>query len=236
MAEPTPPAELDDDTPKTFACPECGEEYGTAMHLGLHRKHKHGVAGQSKTQQKERRRRTTGGGRDRQPSGRGGETRHARRRRAVRETITEFVDFADELRGRPTSQPLALVDVIRRDAERIADSVAWAAERFNPVAIVVDRLAGHGSPVTFARGFIGVGTWLVRKWRGMLADRDKPADLIPVYDQSEDQVAWTDGRGSFYSLEGEPIDPPAAEMNGALVEQDRQADELGGPDLTSHTT
>lgn len=145
-------------------CPECGEEHDTAIRLGLHRRKEHGVLGSSREQ-------TARG--ERSPRRTRTETSHTRRKRAVKETIVEFLDFSDEIRGRSDRPAEDLADVLRRDVDRIADSVSWAAERFNPLAWAVDHLAGHGGVITFARGFLGVGTWLVRKWRQALEVREQ---------------------------------------------------------------
>jgi hypothetical protein len=157
-----------DEAGSGHVCPECGEEFSSPMRLGLHRYQKHGIRG------RDAQRKAAGGGSRRSTSAsRPGESRQAKRRRAVRETLLELTDFTDELRGRGRTEPVDLADVIRRDADKIADALAHAAERFNPLAFAIDKLAGHGGVITFARGFLGLGTWLARKWRQGLAARER---------------------------------------------------------------
>ena len=154
-------------------CPECGEAFALAMQLGLHRRRAHGVEG--KTPKKSRKSSTA-----RPERSSRSESKHTARKRAVQETLTEFVNFTDEVRGRGDTAPGDLADVIRRDAPKIADSLAYAADKFNPIGWFVDTMLGHGGPVTFLRGFLGVGTWMAGHWRQMLADRPEPEAVYPV--------------------------------------------------------
>lgn len=160
----------DDDS--GHACPECGQEFATPLLLGAHRRFKHGVTGSSKRARRERESRARGENPRPSQSRSRGETRQARRAKAIHETLTEFLQFRAEVRGEETATPELLADVIRRDSKKIADALAWAAERVNPLGRLVDVLAGHGGPVTFLRGFLGVAGWTVRKWRQGLAERE----------------------------------------------------------------
>ena len=236
-----------DSEEQRYVCPECGEGFRLAMRLGLHRKREHGVEGQSKSSRQEREQRRRGGLKSGKPRAEGSprrpsESSQQRRARAIRETLLEFVEFTDEARGRSEVPPRDLADVIRRDASKLANSLAWAAERFNPLAWAIDQLAGHGGVITFVRGFMGVGTWLVGHWRRSLdaggGQLEEP--LLPVLtDERAGPIGWTDGRGGFFDLEGNRVAGPdalTAALNGgsAVAFADAPPPSDAGPDLTSH--
>lgn len=174
-------ASAGDSEADSLVCPDCGETLSSKMLLGAHRFHKHGIRGSS-GKAKKRRGESSGRGpgrpRTTAAAGDDGETaRQKRRRRAVKETLVELTSFTDELRGRGLAPAEDLADVIRRDADKIANSVAWIAERFNPLGRMIDLGFGHGGLVTVGRGFMGVGTWLLRSWRGMLQERAAGGEL-----------------------------------------------------------
>lgn len=161
----------DDDAGKRV-CPECGEAFDSNFRLGLHRRNKHGVPGQSDRRKRERKAAARGPGR---PKG-SGESRVEKRRRLIRETLLETVELADEARGRSEAPAEDLADVIRRDADRIAYSLAWVADKLVPFGTVVDFAFGRGGVLTVARGFSGVGRWVIRRWRTLLAERQAAAE------------------------------------------------------------
>lgn len=142
-------------------CPECGEEFKLAMHLGGHRKREHGVAG---TAPKKKRRTTE---RESSPK--------ARRKQAIASTLRELAELSDDARGRTThTLPEHLSDVIRRDADKIATTIATVAEKVNPVAWFVDTTMGPTGLLTLAVGLSGVGRWLLRFWRGRVHEEPFP--------------------------------------------------------------
>lgn len=156
----TEPPESDDneivvDTSKPHVCPECGAEYKLAMHLGLHRRREHGVQGSAKQSSPKRKRTSSGGGRD---------STQTRRRKAISETLLELVTFSDDLRGQSVIDTSSLADVIRRDADRIADAIAAWAEKAPPVGALIDIIA-HGLVVKTFRGFQGLARLAVNRSR-----------------------------------------------------------------------
>lgn len=164
--------------PSGFVCPECGAVEQSPLRLGLHKRRAHGIVGKSASSAKERRSRKTKterkplGERTRAPSRERSEGSQARRKRLVKETIIELLDVRDALRGQGTVDPdETLADVIRRDADRIASSLAFAAERFTALGRLIDRACGHGSALTFVRGFLGVGKHAIRKLRQARPER-----------------------------------------------------------------
>lgn len=183
--EPTA-AEPDAEQVEGFPCDICGSVESSPMRLGLHKRRKHGVVGKSDRSRREREerarsaddegtaeKRRRGRPPSRAPRRPPSEGSQAKRKRMVKETIVEFLDFTDEVRGRSELPDERLAEVIRRDAEKIASSLAWAAERFTPLGLAIDRLAGHGSIITFVRGFLGVGRHAIRKWRQSVAEREQ---------------------------------------------------------------
>lgn len=180
-------------------CPECGKTFASKLALGAHRAQAHGVRGSS--QRSKRRQRNAAGDGERRPVGRPRKTaaadaepaRQARRRKAVRETLTEIVSFTDEARGRGDDTGGGdLADVIRRDADKIANSIAWLAERFNPMGRLIDLAFGHGGIVTVGRGFLGVGTWTLSHWRQLIREREtaaaEAAGVFPDAEQIADDL------------------------------------------------
>lgn len=159
------------------ACPECGRTFKTPGALGLHRKAVHGVeSGRDRGERNKGKR----GKRDGSPrrTDQSGRERQSRRARQVRETLEELTTFSDELRGRNDDVPAQqLADVIRRDASKIADSLAWVAERLTPVGLLIDRTMGHGGIITIARGFTGVIGHGLRSWRQLLARRQSELNV-----------------------------------------------------------
>lgn len=151
-------------------CPECGEEYKLAMHLGLHRKREHGVSGSSP--KKATRKRSTSGRH---------ESAKSRRKQSISSTLRELADLSDDARGRATDTlPQYLSDVIRRDADKIATVVATAAEKLNPLAWFVDLTTGPTGILTMVVGLSGVGRWCLRLWRQKLDAREPEPDTYPV--------------------------------------------------------
>ena len=138
-----------------YECPECGERFRLAMQLGLHRRRAHGVEGSSGKGKSK-----SGTTRTRQPK----QSAHTRRRQQIRETLLEVVSFRDEMRGIATEEPVELADVIRRDADKIAEMVACWADQLNPLGAVVDRLM-HGTVIATIRGMSGLAKWFVRTMR-----------------------------------------------------------------------
>lgn len=180
------PNETDQDEQDGPVCPECGESFTSALSLGAHRFHKHGIKGSKPKPQPGRKRgrpRMAAAGDDAPESG-----RQARRRRAVKETLIELVSFTDEARGRADGEVDDLADVIRRDADKIANSVAWIAERFLPLGRAIDLLFGHGGALTVARGFLGVGTWSLGHWRALIQERQAQADLVAEGQTAEEMA------------------------------------------------
>lgn len=169
-----------------LTCPDCGEgPFASKLLLGAHRFHKHGIKSQKAAQPKGRKRtaRTESAG-DAPESG-----RQARRRKAVKETLIEMVSFTDEARGRSDEPAEDLADVIRRDADKLANSVAWIAEKFTPLGRGIDLLLGHGGPVTVIRGFLGVGRWTLAHWREILQERAAQEELLIVEQRDAEQIA-----------------------------------------------
>lgn len=171
-----------------FVCPDCDYVAPSRLTLGGHRFQKHGVRGKTADRKRKSsgrpRGRPPGGGRASGDTGGGESSRQTRRRRAVKETLVELVSFTDEARGRGEGAPQDLADVIRRDADKIANSVAWIAERFNPLGRMIDLAFGHGGLLTVARGFMGVGTWTLAHWRQMLEQRQ-----VEMVELSAEQIA-----------------------------------------------
>lgn len=125
----------------------CGRSFKLAAHLANHKRSAHGI-GVSKP--------VDGAG--------GGEGRQARRRKDIRETIVEFVAFADEMRGRSDGDAATFADTIRRDADKIADALAAWCERLSPLGSLVDAFA-HGLVVKTFRGFQGLARLAIVKAR-----------------------------------------------------------------------
>lgn len=105
--------------------------------------------------------------RDRKPRNRGTADvrKHADRKRRAKESIEELANLLDEMRGRSTDPVEDLVDIVRRDADKMADVIASAAGRLPPVAFVVDRLFGAGGPLSIVQGFGPFLRALLRKAR-----------------------------------------------------------------------
>lgn len=168
-----------------LVCPECEAAgnhvtFASPLNLGAHRRMAHGVAGKGRGKSGGSKRRTSTS--TNPPKG----SRVERRRKAVAETLRELVEFRDAARGDAfAGEPEHLADVIRRDADRIAQAVAWIAERVNPLGHGIDLLLGHGGPVTVLRGFLGVGTWTLQHWRKMIADRNAEQEPPPGFEGGE---------------------------------------------------
>lgn len=153
-----------------YACPEpgCEKTFSSKLALGGHRATMHGYRSSTRHKGKSGR----GPGRPRKdgsparPRETGAESKsQERRRKVVRETLIEVATFQDQLAGLETGDPSRLADVIKRDADKIANSVAWIAERFNPLGRGIDLLLGHGGPVTILRGFMGLGRFTLARWQ-----------------------------------------------------------------------
>jgi hypothetical protein len=204
-----PAAELDRDDDGQLSCPECGKPFTSPMQLGAHRSQAHGVKGGSRAAAKRRgelppEEERRGPGRPRKDGSparprHGGGSRQERRRKAVQDTLIELVSFTDEARGRDTGPPVDLADVIRRDAAKIANSVAWLAERFNPLGRVIDLGFGHGGVITIARGFLGVGTWTLGHWRQLLEQRSAVDPTELTAEQVAEQMQAEHGAERTYA-------------------------------------
>lgn len=189
------------------ACPECGEEFSAKFRLGLHRSQKHGYVSPRRGEDRGR-----GGKRGPgRPKGSGaGQSRQVRRKTAIKQTIDEILDFADDLRGRSTGELGDLADVLRRDADRIATSLSWAAERFNPLAFGIDKLAGHGGILTLAGGFSGVGRWVIKRWRSLVAERAEAEAEQASWLAAEEVPPEPEQEPGYAPLEHNPVfDLPA---------------------------
>lgn len=80
--------------------------------------------------------------------------RQAERKRNVKETLLETAELLDALRGRTEDQEAeSLVEIVRRDADRMAETLASMADRFDPAAFVVDHLFGAGGPLSILTSF-----------------------------------------------------------------------------------
>lgn len=173
-----------------LVCPDCDAgPFTSKLSLGAHRYHKHGVkgtAGHKKSSGRPRGRPPGSKNRGEAGASEGESARQARRRKAVRDTLVEFVSFMDEARGRSDAPAADLSDVIRRDADKIANSVAWIAERFLSLGRMIDLLLGHGGPLTVARGFLGVGTWTLAHWRETLRHRAETEQLVEPGQDAEE--------------------------------------------------
>lgn len=194
------------DSARPYACPGCEKTYtsqgGLRAHLISHPSH-----GQMPSFRKERKEQKGKSG-DASPrrgrvAGAAAGSRQERRRKAVRETIEELTDLTIEVRRGSGQEPDNLADVLRRDADKIATSLSWIAERVNPLGRFIDLAMGHGGAFTIARGFNGVGIWFLRTWRQALARRaeaDAAAHEQAFYlgDEHDDapQPGAVDGDGS----------------------------------------
>jgi hypothetical protein len=167
------PAELETGAEKLdvsgdHVCPECGQTFKLAMHLGAHRARKHGVAAATP-------KRKRSGAKSESAS-----SPRARRKTAIASTLRELADLADDARGRGTELPEDLAAVIRRDADKIATTLAAVADKLNPVGWFVDATMGPGGVLTLAVGLSGVGRWLLRQWRAQLTSRGEQQPVEPT--------------------------------------------------------
>ncbi len=160
--------------PGPLECEVCGREFESKFQLGTHRWNSHKLRtvkappsgrGPGRPKGSSSRPRRAAATDDSESA------RQARRRKAVRETLLELTTFTDELRGRGEGEVADLADVIRRDADKLASSVAWIEERFTPLGRVIDLAFGHGGVITVGRGFMGVGSWVLGRWRTLLTER-----------------------------------------------------------------
>lgn len=179
-------------------CPECGARLKNRKSLGGHMRDVHKIKGGIGGRGPGRPRKD--GNPSRPPSG----NRQERRRRLVQETLIELSEFTDELRGRSELPAVDLSDLIRRDAAKIANSVAWVAERFNPLGTLIDLTTGHGGAITIMRGFTGVGGWVLRRWRTLLSERER--------EQAQPGALYADQLGP----EGEGL--PTVDEHGNLID------------------
>lgn len=190
------------DSEGRLVCDECQKTFKNRRSLNEHKREYHRKDG--------RQPRTHGRGSSEGSPRRGtpkSGNRQERRARQVRETLQELTAFSDELRGRSTEPAVDLADVIRRDAVRIAESISWVAERFNPLGTLIDWTTGHGGVITIARGFSGVGRWVTRRWRTMIADGEQqPVEGVVYLDElSDEQRAQYEAQTA---VDGEPGVPP----------------------------
>lgn len=207
------------DPARPYVCPVCGKSYTSAGGLRAHTLTKHpGEVIPTRKQKAKGTEQAPRRGRAQTGSG----TRQERRRRAIRETIDELTEVTIELRRGTGEDPGNLADVLRRDADRLATSLSWIAERVNPLGRFVDLTMGHGGAITIARGFNGVGLWFLRTWRQALARRqsEQEARGLATYLDEEEQepeeilIFWRDGEGALVDTttvrrDLAPGDPPA---------------------------
>lgn len=135
-----------------LSCPECGKTFSSKLLLGSHRFREHGVRGSSKSADK--RRRGTAGKRRRSSSSTPPDrSARSKRARMVAETATELADLFEGSTANVDS--LTIAGVIRRDADRMGDTLAALAERslFGWLGPVIDNLFGAGGPLSFLRAF-----------------------------------------------------------------------------------
>lgn len=153
-----------------WVCPECGETYRLAMHLGLHRRSKHGVEGASPDAARKRNERKSKGE---------GERKEARQSR-IAKALKDLANTADDLRGQGDGAdlPERLSDLIRRDADRYARVIAAAAEAFNPIAFFTDRVLNLVAPALDVMSF---PRWLLRFWREKLEQQEREANFPPDF-------------------------------------------------------
>lgn len=125
-------------------CPECGEQFDSAVKLGLHRKREHGVEG---VNARKRRRGRDAAPRDRETA-RPNPASRSRRGRLVSETLVELANLI-ERRG-DNVDDLTFAAILRRDADRIGGWLAALAERrmFAGLGPIVDNLFGDGGPLS----------------------------------------------------------------------------------------
>lgn len=185
--------EQDEKSEGQHVCPECGETFGSPMHLGLHRFRSHGVRNTKGEQ-------GTGESRPRRgrPPGSRTASAHDRRRKQVRETLQEIVGFRDELRGTSTAEPSDLADVIRRDADKIAEMVACWCDILNPLGKVVDRFM-HGVVIATVRGLAGIATQMVKRMRESAEQREQEQTMAGILGED-----GTSGIPPRYASEFEP--------------------------------
>lgn len=192
------------DPARPYVCPECGKTYTSQGGLRAHALTKH--PGTSISTRRAKKKEAGGDAAPRRGRSQGSGNRQERRRKAIRETIDELTEVTQELRGATGIEPEQLAEVLRRDADRIAVSLSWIAERVNPLGRLVDLTMGHGGVITIARGFNGVGLWFLRTWRKALAARAEQnaaaaADVIYLGPNDEESYGdaphgGTDGDGS----------------------------------------
>lgn len=155
-----------------YFCAGCGADFKTRPNLTRHKREN----GHGSSTGATRPRRTD----DASPSRERGRPpkvgRQSRREQAIRETIEEAVQLAKVARGGPQIDVASLVDVLDRDKARLAVSISWLAEKFNPLGKLIDWTMGHGGVLTIVRGFSGVGSWTLGKWRTMLVEREQQVD------------------------------------------------------------
>jgi len=106
----------------------------------------------------------------------GDHSKRGRRKRQAQETILELVDVMDAFRGRGNgADPHDVADVGRRDAELMAETLAAAADRFQPLAVAMDHLMGAGGPLSFLRAFGPIARAVMHRLRSIRQQRDELA-------------------------------------------------------------
>lgn len=172
--DPSDPA----DATETHACPECGDEFQSKVRLGIHRRSAHGVIGGRAG----RKQRAADASPEREPKDDRG--RQGRRKREVAGTLRELADLAADFRGRDggSDLPEHLADLIRRDADPIATSIAAIAEKLTPLGTIVDWTCGRGGLLTIATGFSGLLRWLLRSGRNRNAQSAEQQQMQIQYD------------------------------------------------------
>jgi hypothetical protein len=94
-----------------------------------------------------------------------------------------------------------LADILRGDADRIAGSLAWTAERFSPLGRLIDAALGHGGIVTIAQGFLGVGRWMIGRARLRASQLQAAADKQRLAEAGAGEYG-DDGTGGIDGAEG----------------------------------
>ena len=89
------------------------------------------------------------------------ERKRAERKRQAKATLEELANLMDAAQGRGDAPAESLADIVRRDAEAMAETIANMAARFTPAAFLVDKVFGAGGPLSMLVSF---GPFLRRLW------------------------------------------------------------------------
>lgn len=163
-----------------FQCPDCERSYKNVDDLQKHRRLQHAFRSSSRRGRPQGSKNKGGAGSDGSPRREQAPgLRRVRREKDVRETLEEIVSFSRAVKGERVDVR-SLVDVIDRDKQRMAVSIAWVAEKFNPLGALIDLTMGHGGAITIVKGFSGVGGWMISRWRQLIAERESE-EVVPFY-------------------------------------------------------